>query len=344
MSDVVILFGGASSERMVSVASAQNVSAQLPDAECWFLARDGQVFVTPREVLAAHEKAFTTEFTPGGAATWPSLDTALDAPAAKGRTFFLALHGGDGENGVTQQKFESRGLAFTGSSAMASAQAFDKARTKELAQAKGARVALERRLDTTKEAELRRTLAELLSNAPRWVLKPQADGSSHGLVHLRAPDEIDAAVKTLHALRLPYLAEVFIEGRELTVGVVQDANGLRALPVSEVRVIPGGAFDYEGKYLGRGTEELTPAPLDAGERAAAQALALLTHKAVGCFGYSRTDMILTAQGPVLLEINTLPGMTKASFIPQQLAAAGLEVKHFLAGQLELARARRDGKV
>ena len=65
---------------------------------------------------------------------------------------------------------------------------------------------------------------------------------------------------------------------------------------------------------------------------------------MGCFGYSRTDMILTAQGPVLLEINTLPGMTKASFIPQQLAAAGLEVKHFLAGQLELARARRDGKV
>ena len=344
MSDVVILFGGASSERMVSVASAQNISAQLPAAEFCFLSRDAQVFVTPRATLAAHEKAFTNEFIPTGVASWPSLDAALGAPESKARTFFLALHGGDGENGVTQQKFEARGIAFTGSSSMASAQAFDKARTKELAQAKGARVAQERRLDTTNEAALRRVLAELLANAPRWVLKPQADGSSHGLVHLRAPDEIEAAAKKLHALRLPYLAEVFIEGRELTVGVLQEANGPRALPVSEVRLLPGGAFDYEGKYLGRGTEELTPAPLDAGERDAAQRLAVLTHRAVGCFGYSRTDMILTEQGPVLLEINTLPGMTKASFIPQQLAAAGIEVKHFLLAQLELARARRDGKV
>ncbi len=340
--DVVILFGGASSERFVSVASAQNISAHLPDADLWFLSADGQVFVTKRETLAAHENPFVREFDPAVAVTWRSLRDALSTPYAKKLTFFIALHGGDGENGVIQRQFEEEKIAFTGSDSQASAKAFDKALTKELAQAKGARVAQERRLDTSNEAELKRVLAELLANSPRWVLKPQADGSSHGLVHLRAPDEIEAAAKKLHSLKLPYLAEVFIEGRELTVGVVHQGGSPRALQVSEVRVVPGGAFDYEGKYLGKGTEELTPAPLDSGERKAARELAVLTHKAVGCFGYSRTDMILTADGPVLLEINTLPGMTKASFIPQQLASVGRDLKEFLAQQLNLARARRDG--
>jgi D-alanine-D-alanine ligase len=174
---------------------------------------------------------------------------------------------------------------------------------------------------------------------PRWVLKPQADGSSHGLIHLKGLDEVEAAAKALAGFQLQYLAEVFIEGRELTVGVVEDEGGPTALPVSEVRLIPGGAFDYAGKYLGTGTEEITPAQLTDAEREAAQALGVLTHRAVGCAGYSRTDMILTASGPVLLEINTLPGMTKASFIPQQLAAAKREVRAFLEQQLALARRR-----
>ncbi len=342
-SDVVILFGGSSSERLVSVASAQNVSAQLTDAACWFISKEGAVFVTPHEALAAHRDVFVSEFEPKTAARWASLDAALDADDAKGRTFFLALHGGDGENGVTQRKLEQRGLAFTGSGSGASADAFDKEKTRQLAGAQGARVAEARVLNTTDEAALERALAELLTSAPRWVLKPQSDGSSHGLVHLRAPGELQAAAKKLHGLRIPYLAEVFVEGRELTVGVIDETKGPVALPVSEVRLLGGGSFDYEGKYLGRGTEELTPAPLDAGERRDAQALAVLTHRAVGCYGYSRTDMILTPRGPVLLEINTLPGMTKASFIPQQLAAAHRDVKAFLAHQLQLARTRRDEK-
>lgn len=339
MSEVVILFGGSSSERLVSVASAQNVSAQLPGAACWFLSKTGAVFVTPREVLAAHAQPFVNEFVPAGAPTWPTLEAALDSADAQGRVFFLALHGGDGENGVTQRKFEARGLAFTGSGSRASADAFDKAKAKQLAGAQGAKLAEARSLAPMSEAEAKVALSALLAAHPRWVLKPQADGSSHGLIHLKSAVEVDAAARTLAKLQLQYLAEVFIEGRELTVGVVEGPSGPEALPVSEVRLIPGGAFDYEGKYLGKGTEEITPAVLTDAERAQAQALAVLTHRAVGCEGYSRTDMILTASGPVLLEINTLPGMTKASFIPQQLAAAGRDVRSFIEGQLALARRR-----
>lgn len=339
--DVVILFGGTSSERLVSVASAQNVSKHLPGAACWFIAQSGELFVVPAPVLAAHQRAFEVEFSPEGPATWPSLAAALDAPAAKGKTFFLALHGGDGENGVTQRLFEQRGLAFTGSGSDASARAFDKATTKQLASAQGAPTAEARQLAPLDAAGAKRALGALLEAHPRWVLKPQADGSSHGLVHLRGPEQLDSAAQTLARLHLPYLAEVFVEGRELTVGVVDDEGGASALPVSEVRLVPGGAFDYAGKYLGHGTEEITPAQLDSAEWDSAQRLAVLTHRALGCRGYSRTDMILTANGPVLLEINTLPGMTKASFIPQQLAAANRPVKGFLERQLQLARERRD---
>ncbi|MDP1829583.1 MAG: ATP-grasp domain-containing protein [Archangium sp.] len=342
VSDVVILFGGGSSERLVSVASAQNVSAHLPGAACWFLGKTGEVFVTAPEVLAAHARPFEAEFVPKGPADHPTLAAALDSDAAKGATFFLALHGGEGENGVTQQLFEQRRLAFTGSGSKASADAFDKAKARALASAKGAKVAEARTLPQMSVDVAKAALASLLAAHPRWVLKPQADGSSHGLIHLREPEQLDAAAKALSGFHLDYLAEVFVEGRELTVGVVDDEGGPAALPVSEVRLIPGGAFDYAGKYLGKGTEEITPAQLTAEEAAAAQALGVLTHRALGCAGYSRTDMILSPRGLVLLEINTLPGMTKASFIPQQLAAAGRSVKDFLERQLQLARARRDG--
>jgi D-alanine-D-alanine ligase len=171
------------------------------------------------------------------------------------------------------------------------------------------------------------------------VLKPRADGSSHGLVHLASPAGVPAAAALLARLGRPYLAERFVSGRELTVGVVEERQGRFALPVSEVRLEAGAAFDYQGKYLGRGTVEVTPADLTVAERDAAQALALLTHQAVGCAGYSRTDVMLSAEGPVLLEINTLPGLTRASFIPQQLAASGRPMEEFLRWQLELGRSR-----
>jgi D-alanine-D-alanine ligase len=327
------------------------VSAQLPEAACWFLSPTGAVFITPPTVLAAHARPFEAEFIPAGVPDFSTLAAALDSvtepttqgrPSRPGRTFFLALHGGEGENGVTQRLFEQRRLAFTGSGSKASADAFDKAKARKLASAKGARVAEARTLPQMNVDVAKAALASLLAAHPRWVLKPQADGSSHGLIHLREPEQLDAAAAALAGFRLDYLAEVFIEGRELTVGVVDDEGGPAALPVSEVRLIPGGAFDYAGKYLGKGTEEITPALLTAEEAKAAQALGVLTHQALGCAGYSRTDMILSPRGLVLLEINTLPGMTKASFIPQQLAAAGRSVKDFLERQLQLARARRDG--
>ena len=116
-------------------------------------------------------------------------------------------------------------------------------------------------------------------------------------------------------------------------------NDLKALPASEIVLNEGHSFDYNGKYLGSGTTELTPAPLTEIEMKRAQQVAIQAHKALGCYGYSRTDMILSGQDVYFLETNTLPGLSKPSFVPQQLQAAGMSVEQFISRQLILAAKR-----
>jgi D-alanine-D-alanine ligase len=340
MAEAVILFGGASSERLVSVASAQNLAAHLPDAELWFWHPNGAVTKTSAVALLEHQGPFEHAFTPRESPSASSLVAALDA-AQPNQVFVLSLHGGAGEDGTVQRLLEERRLAFTGSDSTASARAFNKHLTKHMVAPLGLRLAFAQVIVPAPPNELAMRLQDLFTRSPRWVLKPVADGSSVGLVHLTSPAGIEQAVATLSRLSVPYLAEEFVTGRELTVGVVEELEGPVALPVSEVRTVPGGAFDYAGKYLGQGTEELTPAPITEAEREQAQHVGLVAHRAVGCMGYSRTDMILTPQGPVFLEINTLPGLTRASFLPQQLAAAGKNMRTFLETQIALAKRRRD---
>jgi D-alanine-D-alanine ligase len=337
-SGVSILFGGTSNERRVSVASAQNVSSILDEAEAWFLAPSGAVHRVAREELAGFERPFERDFQPAAAAEFPSVVAAFDQQ--RSRVFFLALHGGEGEDGTIQRMLEARRIAFTGPGAEASARAFDKEVAKQVANAAGVRIAHSVHLSKD-PSKMRSELGEMLAIYGRVVAKPVAGGSSVGLHHLLSPDQIEPAAVRMEESGEPYLAEEFISGTELTVGVVDGPSGARALPPSEVRLEQGRAFDYEGKYLGKGTREITPAEVPPEISRAAQNLALAAHRALGCEGYSRTDIISSAEGPVFLELNTLPGLTRASFLPQQLAAESTPMLSFLEGQLAIARTRRD---
>ena len=337
-SDVVILFGGSSSERRVSVASAQHVAAVLTDAEPWFLSLQGAVYRTEKGALQAFQRPFENDFVPAGQAAFPKLVQAIES--APGKVFYLALHGGEGEDGTIQRMLETRRIAFTGPGAEASARAFDKEVAKQIASAAGVRIAQSVHL-SSKPDVMRAALAELLRLHGRIVAKPVAGGSSVGLHHLLLDEQLEPAAQAIEQTGEAYLAEQFVQGTELTVGVVDGPQGPRALPPSEVRMDPGRAFDFEGKYLGKGTRELTPAEVEPEVTRAAQELALAAHRALGCEGYSRTDLIVGAQGPVFLELNTLPGLTRMSFIPQQLAAEGTSMISFLEGQLAIARSRRD---
>jgi D-alanine-D-alanine ligase len=141
-------------------------------------------------------------------------------------------------------------------------------------------------------------------------------------------------------LKIPYIIEQFIKGRELTVGVADRGDGKPfALPVVEIEVDPGREFDYLGKYLGKGTREICPAKIPDDVATAAQQMAVAAHTALGCEGYSRTDIMAASEGPYYLETNTLPGMTTSSLVPQELRAAGIEVRDFLEWQMDIARKR-----
>ena len=338
MADVTILFGGTSPERRVSQASAQNVSSVLPEARCWFIAPTGAVFGVAREDLQRFERPFERDFAPGGDALFPDLVAAFEsAPKA---VYLLALHGGEGEDGTVQRMLEARKIAFTGPGADASARAFDKEIAKQVASGAGVRIAQSVHLSPDPRV-MRETLRDMLAMHQRLVAKPVAGGSSVGLYHVDSEADVEKTARGIEASGETYLAEQFVAGTELTVGVVDGESGPRALPPSEVRLETGRAFDFEGKYLGKGTREITPAEVAPEVTRAAQDLALAAHRALGCEGYSRTDIIVGRSGPVFLELNTLPGLTRASFIPQQLAVEGTTMRQFLDGQIALALRRRD---
>jgi D-alanine-D-alanine ligase len=331
MQTTIVLFGGVSDERHVSVASAQNVLRSLEgEVLAWFWAPNGAVHdVGVREVLA-HERPFVTDFVPSRPAIFPDLEQALDTLPVEEPVFLLALHGTGGEDGTLQAMLEARGLPFTGSGAAASAAAFDKDRAKALV-AGHVRTAESRVARTA--AELQSAVEDLLSRHTRIVLKPLAGGSSRGLYFLgrgEAPPR---------DLMLPYIAEQFIRGRELTVGVLDTGDGPVALPVIEIEIDSDRTFDYEGKYLGAGTREICPAVIPEELAREAQDAAVAAHIALGCDGYSRTDLVAAEDGVYFLETNTLPGLTTSSLVPQELATVGIPFADFLATQLQRAIAR-----
>ena len=324
----IVLFGGPSDERHVSVASAQNVVRTLPGALAWFWSPDGRVYdVAPADLLA-HQRPFELDFVPARPAIFPTLEQALDTLPVEDPVVFLALHGTMGEDGAVQRMLESRGIPFTGSGSDASAAAFDKDRAKEFVRG---RVNVAESRVVRNESELHSAIDDLLSRHERIVLKPLAGGSSRGLYFLGRNDPPP------RDLQFPYILEQFIRGRELTIGVIDTDDGPLALPVIEIEVDPDRTFDYEGKYLGAGTREICPANIPDALAREAQAAAVAAHTALGCEGYSRTDVIASDEGIFYLETNTLPGLTTSSLVPQELQELGIPFLEFLSRQVELSR-------
>jgi D-alanine-D-alanine ligase len=326
----IVLFGGLSDERHVSVASAQNIVRTLGNPLAWFQAPEGAVHdVSPADLLA-HQRPFELDYIPSRPAIFPDIEMALDTLPVDHPIFLLALHGGAGEDGTLQRMLEERRIPFTGSGSIASANAFDKGLANKIV---GERVKTAESRIVLDPSQIAEAARDLLMRYERIVLKPLAGGSSRGLFFVSSSDVIPE-------LHIPYILEQFIRGRELTVGVIDRGDGKPiALPVIEVELEDGHTFDYDGKYLGRGTREICPANIPGDMCHAAQEAALIAHEALGCEGYSRTDVIAADDGIYFLETNTLPGLTPRSLVPQQLHEAGIEFRTFLEEQLAIGRAR-----
>jgi D-alanine-D-alanine ligase len=339
MKTSVLLFGGGSDERLVSVASAQNLSMRYAFSELWYVHEHWALTATNVDELKAHERPFEMPFQPKGESFAGAIEEAL--PRLEGKTVFMGFHGTEGEDGQIQALFEKNGIAFTGSGSDSSRLCFDKILAKETAAKAGIATARHIFVDGNEPTQAGEELRKFFAQNTKIVVKPVANGSSFGLFIVTSREDLERAIEGIRSL--PYgsfMAETFIEGRELTVGVLESRDGsVAALPPSEVVLNSGRTFDYAGKYLGRGTTEITPADLNPRDWQSAQELAVKAHQALGCSGYTRTDMILTSAGPIYLETNTLPGLSRASFIPQQLEVAKIAVSDFIETQLDLAQKR-----
>ena len=338
MKPVVLIFGGTSEEKLVSTATAQNVVQSLKDPECWFMDATGSVHQVTKKELIGHQNPFTQILKPSTSAFAKNLKEAL--PRLQGKTVFMGFHETEGEDGGFQKLFEQNKISFTGSDSVTSDLCFNKLKAKKKAAAAGLPLAEEIELPARTPSENVEKLKKFFHEKKKLAMKPVANGSSVGLHIIHNDATLQKAIQELKAASYDFMAEEFIAGRELTAGVFQKGFELIPLPASEVITEKDVFFDYEGKYLGKGTTEITPAKISAQEMKAVQDLALKAHKTFGCYGYSRTDIFLTHTGLVFIETNTLPGLTKASFYPQQLEAADIPFSTFTDEVLRLAEDRK----
>jgi D-alanine-D-alanine ligase len=260
------------------------------------------------------------------AVDWKGLRDDLGAQLRRERVevAWIALHGTWGEDGCVQGLCECYGVPYTGSGVLASSLAMDKVAT-------------------------RRVFDQESIESPRWrryhgaadaarigfplVVKPSREGSSVGVAIVKDPAQLGPAVDAARALHGEVLLEEYVRGREINVGVLDDEA------LGEVEIRPATEFyDYEAKYLRDDTQYLVPAPITDDERRTLHSLAVRAHKALGCAGATRVDLMLAdGERAVCLEINTLPGMTDHSLLPKIAAHRGMDYATLVERILDTAR-------
>ena len=299
---IAVLMGGPGSEREVSLATGKGVAGAL---------RSLGAEVTEVDVRG------------------PDFDLPDDIELA-----FIALHGTFGEDGQVQEILEKRGIAYTGEDVEGSRIAFDKILSKEKFDAFAV---------TTPPWEIIRA-GERPSLPLPLVIKAPRQGSTVGVYIVK--DEVALAESLAEAAQYDeqLLVEKFIPARELTIGVLGD----QALPVLEI-IAKDGFYDFAEKYpflnpdsaSGAGARHVCPAEISAQETAAIQDLALRAHRSLGLKVYSRVDVMLPAKGdPTVLELNTIPGMTPSSLLPDAAAVAGISYPQLCARIIELSLGAR----
>lgn len=308
--NVLLIQGGWSSERDVSLNGARVVKAALENL--------------------GHK---VCEFD-------PSTELADLPSKAKGQDFaFIMLHGSPGEDGLIQAMLDRLGLPYQGTDAAGSLLALDKSVAKSFFASKN--------LPTAPWCLL------VEKPAKSWLppfkfpvfIKANTGGSSLHMERVNKAEDLPAALGRLFALDKNFIVEQALCGLELTCGVLGELeNGSevpKALPPILIKSKAStGIFDYASKYAVGGAEEICPAPLPEDILQEVQRIALEAHNVLGLSGYSRSDFILcTEKQPMLLEVNTLPGMTKTSLLPQEAKAAGLGFKDLVARLMELGMAR-----
>lgn len=356
-----VLMGGASSERDISLASGKMIADSLPKDRYDVVMLDTLALMarnprlSPQLQLRAHAliagrpaiedlspedkalpESFQDQVRQAGASVLPATDALAVSPHESPiDVAFPVLHGPYGEDGTLQGMLDLIGIPYVGSGCLASALAMDKAMAKKVLGADGIptpRGAVIERADFEDDPGSAVNSAASLVPA---VVKPSRQGSSIGMTMVNHMAALEAALRKAFTFDDVVLVEERVRGTEITVGVIGNRD-LEALPVVEI-VPKRDFFDYQAKYDPALTDEICPARLPEAVAKEAQSLAIRAHRSLGCRSLSRVDMIVSdAHGIVVLEVNTMPGMTTSSLLPKAAKAAGIPFPELLDRLVHLA--------
>ncbi len=316
--NVLVLCGGPSSEREVSIKTAEMVLKNLDKtkyaASLGAIGKDGKWRLGSRSV---------------------PIGEALKIITSKFDFVFIAMHGAFGEDGRLQAILESINIPYSGSGVLSSAMAMDKGVSNMLYSSVGLNVPEYAVLD-------KKTPDKNIKFSFPAVVKPADGGSSVGISIVRAKKDFRAAFKKAFKESGRVMVQKYIKGKEFTCGIIEGKDG-KLFPLPPTEIIPQSSafFDYKAKYEKGGSIEITPARLSKEKTKEIQKLAMVAHQSLGCSGMSRSDFILNNSKFYILETNTIPGMTETSLLPQAAAAAGINFSALL--DMMISAGLRTGK-
>lgn len=314
---IMVLMGGKSPEHEVSISSGTEVVKNLDPRKYEILpvviSKDGDVWkLTNKKSLVALGNTLTQRGPSKEILLAESKDISkVDSMREKMvDVAFIAMHGPYGEDGTVQGMLELAGIRYTGAAVLASAIGMDKEMFKKVMKAEGIR--------TPKSS----------TKFPCFI-KPYNQGSSVGASIAKNNHELNKSLRLAQKFSNKVLVEEYLKGIELTCSVIGNEDPI-ALPIVEIVPLKGDFFDYESKYTESGSEEIVPARISKTLTKKVQKLAIKVYKAIGCRGFGRIDFILKDnKEPVVLEINTIPGLTPMSLLPKAAKAMGITYSQLL---------------
>ncbi|MDC1244286.1 D-alanine--D-alanine ligase [Crocinitomicaceae bacterium] len=311
MKTIGLFCGGYSSEYEISMKSAQLIMNHFP--------KEYEIYK-----IVVSEKGWYGELSDSQMA-FDMNSCELELPSGK-KTIdagIICIHGDPGENGKIQAFLDLKGVPYVNSGFESSSLSFDKYTCNQFLKTQN--------IDTAKSILLRKNQAYNANHIcnelglPLFV-KPTGSGSSYGISKVYKSDELDKAIEFAFSEGEQIILESFLEGRELTCAVFRERGKLRALPITEI-ISENDFFDYDAKYHGKSKEQ-TPADIDEMLANTIQALSSEIYDILGLKSIARIDFILVGTAPYVIEVNTIPGFSEASIVPQMLNIAGIDLKDF----------------
>lgn len=323
---VGIVCGGLSSESEISKKSGQTVFDQL-SSSLWEVY---MIVIGADEWLAFDSQKNKYQFSKGDFKIKnASKEITIDV-------VFNAVHGRPGEDGQLAALFQLLNLPHTGCSSYSAAITYNKRDCLAVLRAHDIPMARSYYLDATDTIDEEAIVQTV--GLPCFV-KANRGGSSFGVFKVEEKESLTTAIKAAFQEDAQLIIESALEGREVSVGVIDWEGAVKVLPITEI-ISENAFFDYAAKYEGK-AQEITPAPIDSVTEMAVRTMAEKIYTTLGLAGFSRSEFILVEGVPHLLEVNTIPGLTKQSILPQQLQAAGISLEDFFNGLLNTALSKKN---